>query len=107
MASVRFLVGQNLRRSRRRLRLSQEQLSELCGLSASYIGEIELGRKYPSADALERTSEALGVRPFQLYLEEEQWEVREHLDSISGMYEEIRVEINRVLDAALRNHLRH
>lgn len=107
MASVRELLAHNLRRSRERLRLTQEQFSERCGLSASYIGEIEQGKKYPSADSLDRIVDALGIRPFQLFVEEEQWEVRERLDMVTSMYEEIREGVDGVLKKALRNHLRH
>ncbi len=107
MTRVRGIVGRNLRQYRQRLQLSQEQLSEICGYSNGYIGEIESGRKYPSATALERICEALGVKPFQLYLEDEQWEVRDRLDSISSMYREIQEGVEKVLNAALRNHLRH
>lgn len=107
MASLRALLGDNLRRSRERLRLTQEQFSERCGLSASYIGEIEQGKKYPSARSLERIIDALGIQPFQLFIEDEQWEVRERLDSITSMYEEIREGVTEVLNSALRNHLRH
>ena len=107
MASLRALLGENLRRSRERLRLTQEQFSERCGLSASYIGEIEQGKKYPSAESLERIIDALGIQPFQLFIEEEQWEVRERLDSVTSMYEEIRQGVTEVLNSALRNHLRH
>jgi transcriptional regulator with XRE-family HTH domain len=87
--------------------LTQEQFSERCGLSASYIGEIEQGKKYPSARSLERIIDALGIQPFQLFIEDEQWEVRERLDSITSMYEEIREGVTEVLNSALRNHLRH
>jgi transcriptional regulator with XRE-family HTH domain len=107
MSSVRSLLGDNLRRSRERLRLTQEQFSEKCGLSASYIGEIEQGKKFPSAEALERIVGALGVQPFQLFLEEEQWEVRDRLDSVTSMYEDIRTGVAEVLNDALRKHLRH
>ncbi len=87
--------------------MTQEQFSERCGLSAGYIGEIEQGKKFPSAVALDRIVDALGVQPFQLFLEEEQWEVRDRLDSITSMYEDVRQGFTEVLNEALRNHLRH
>ncbi|GMO50179.1 MAG: hypothetical protein Ta2B_30820 [Termitinemataceae bacterium] len=36
------------------------KLAEKCGTAASYIGEIEIGRKFPSVEMIERTdTEAL------------------------------------------------
>jgi len=44
-------------------------LAERSDLSVSYVGEIEVAVKWPSAENLERLSRALHVKPYQLFLE--------------------------------------
>lgn len=50
-----------VRKYRRRKKLTQKQLAELSGVSKSYIGDIECGRKIPRLETLERISKALRV----------------------------------------------
>lgn len=61
MSDLQATVGVVLRRERRRQRLTLKALAERAALSVVYLGEIERGRKYPSALVLERLSEALGL----------------------------------------------
>lgn len=44
------------------------ELAERAGISAGFIGEIEMGRKFPSGENLERIAEALGVKPYRLLM---------------------------------------
>lgn len=46
--------------------LSFAELSKLCGLSISYLNEIEKGKKYPKDDKLEPLASALGVKRDEL-----------------------------------------
>lgn len=55
--AVRF--GEVIRSLRERRALSQEALSELAGLSRSYLGEIERGSSAPSLDTLQKLADAL------------------------------------------------
>jgi len=43
------------------------RLAELCDTSASYIGEIEIGRKFPSTEMIEKFAETLRVEPYHLF----------------------------------------
>ncbi len=47
--------------------MSQMRLAELCETSTSYIGEIEIAKKFPSVEMIEKIARALSVRPFQLF----------------------------------------
>lgn len=62
------ILATNIRSARSKLEYSQQQLAERADLSTGYINDIEQGRKWPSADSLERISTALGVEPFMLLL---------------------------------------
>ena len=46
------LLGKSIRSNRDRLRLTQEQLAELLGVSSHYIYELERGLKLPSLPML-------------------------------------------------------
>lgn len=43
------------------MRMPQGELAEACGLSASYISQVEKEARTPSLSAVERISRALGV----------------------------------------------
>jgi transcriptional regulator with XRE-family HTH domain len=60
-----------MKRRRAMLAISQMELAERAGLSSGYIGEVEMGRKFPSAEALERIAAALEVRPYKLLMSDE------------------------------------
>jgi len=61
----------NMKKYRKKSRLSQEKLAEMLHTTTSYIGEIEINRKKPSLDMVEKIAEALGIEPFRLFLENE------------------------------------
>lgn len=62
-------IVRNLKYYRKLGDLSQSQLTEACSLSTNYIGEIEMGRKFPSAGTMERIVKVLGIQPETLFLE--------------------------------------
>ncbi|MDR1323117.1 MAG: helix-turn-helix transcriptional regulator [Candidatus Margulisbacteria bacterium] len=68
---LKQIFTQNLRRLRAESGVSQMRLAELCGTSASYIGAIEIGIRFPSMKLLAKIAEALSVKPYQFFLEEE------------------------------------
>ena len=45
------------------------RLAELCETSTNYIGQIEIGQKFPSIEMIEKIARALEVRPFLLFLD--------------------------------------
>lgn len=55
------LIGKRIQETRKRENLSQMALSEITGLSCSYISYIETGKKQPSLSALLQIVNALGI----------------------------------------------
>jgi len=43
------------------------KLAEYCGTSASYIGEIEIGRKFPSTEMIEKIAKILRIEPYLFF----------------------------------------
>jgi transcriptional regulator with XRE-family HTH domain len=67
MADVRVLLAQNMKRCREILDLSQMNLAEKVGCSPTLIGKIEIMKRFPSADNLNRIAKALKVEPADLF----------------------------------------
>ena len=67
MTSIRELLGSNIKAYRRNLGISQEKLAEKIDIATNYLGLIEGGKKFPSADMIERIAVALGKDPTDLF----------------------------------------
>jgi len=68
MTDTHDSLSRNMKLYRALLGLSQAELAERAGLSAGYVGEMEIGRKFPAPDKLEAIARALGQRPFRLLM---------------------------------------
>ena len=55
------IMGRVIRRERQGRHLTIKELGYKAGLSEIYVGEIERGQKYPSANVLESLAEALDL----------------------------------------------
>jgi transcriptional regulator with XRE-family HTH domain len=67
MTSLRALLAHNMKEQRRILGITQAQLAEKVGTSTHYIGQIELGNKFPTPEMLERIAAALEIDSPQLF----------------------------------------
>ena len=99
-------MANNIKLARKRMGISQMRLAELTRLSTSYIGELELGKKFPSAEKFERISDALGLHPYQLIYEAEDWEVHDKYDEVAALRMELREKMNILLEETIRKHLK-
>jgi transcriptional regulator with XRE-family HTH domain len=59
----------NLKKFRKEGGVSQMKLAEQCGTSPSYIGEIEIGRKFPSIEMIDKIARALRLEPYRLFVD--------------------------------------
>jgi transcriptional regulator with XRE-family HTH domain len=60
----------NLKKFRKQKKLSQMKLAERCGTAASYIGEIEIGRKFPSITLIEKIAAVLDIEAYRLFVDD-------------------------------------
>ena len=67
MTNIRELLGSNIKACRKELGISQEKLAEMINMATNYLGLIEGGKKFPSADMIERIAAALGKDPPALF----------------------------------------
>lgn len=63
---LRQIFGRNVRRARQERGLTIEALSDAAGLSYSYVGELERGRRNPTLAVVEALAVALGASPHSL-----------------------------------------
>ena len=64
------VFGTNLKKYRLEKKLSQEKFAELCGLSRTYISDVECFRRNISIENIQRIADALCVESYKLLQEE-------------------------------------
>ena len=57
----------NLKNFRKMHKISQAKLADLCGSTQAYIAEIEVGKKFPSPDMVERIASAFNIESYYLF----------------------------------------
>ncbi len=58
---IEIIVSKNIKNLRKKLCWSQETLAEKTGVSAPYITQIEVGKRTPSLEIVEKLALAFGV----------------------------------------------
>jgi transcriptional regulator with XRE-family HTH domain len=64
---IKEVLAANLKKNRHKKGLTQEKLSEQADMSLQYLAMLELARKFPSGEMLERLADALDIEPHQLF----------------------------------------
>jgi transcriptional regulator with XRE-family HTH domain len=67
MSNIRDILAGNIKENRRKCGFSQEKLAEKAKLSPQYVAMIELSRKFPSPEVLDRLAGALNIETHQLF----------------------------------------
>ena len=71
MTDVHTLLAKNLKKYRQILGLSQAALAEKINSSTTFIGNIEIGKRFPSSKNLDLLVKALNVKPADLFADED------------------------------------
>ena len=66
MIDIKEIFAENLRKIRRKKGLTQEKLAEKANMSLQYLALLEIGRKFPSGEMLEKLAHALGIESYEL-----------------------------------------
>ena len=66
---LRQVLADNIRRFRRELRISQEELAHMAKVHRTYMGSIERSEQNISIDNIEKIAKALNVKPHQLLMD--------------------------------------
>ena len=74
------------------------QMAELCDISSNYIGQIEIGRRFPSLKLIEKLAQVLEVEPYRFFIDEtgeNTSELDEMVNMMSKLTEKQRLDIIR------------
>ena len=66
-SNIRDILARNIKENRRKCGFSQEKLAEKAGISTPFVAMIEVSRKFPTPDVLDRIAGALNVKTWQLF----------------------------------------
>ena len=61
---------QNLKKFRKIQGISQAKLADLCDTDLSYIGQIEMGKRFPSIKLIEKMAAVLDIEAYRLFMDE-------------------------------------
>jgi transcriptional regulator with XRE-family HTH domain len=71
MMNLQQTFIKNLKKFRKSVGFSQAKLAEHCDTAGSYIGAIEIGKKFPSLKMIEQFASALQVQPHLFFFNEQ------------------------------------
>jgi transcriptional regulator with XRE-family HTH domain len=96
MTSIRDILADNLKENRKRCGFSQAKLAEEADTSTQYIAMIEISRKFPSPEMLDRIAKALGIETHELFMVKPSPE-----DAMKQLHDTLVSNIERVVGEAL------
>jgi transcriptional regulator with XRE-family HTH domain len=65
--TLKQIFIRNLKEFRKKEGFSQMKLAEYCDTGTSYIGDIEIGRRFPSMELIEKMAEILRIEPYHFF----------------------------------------
>jgi transcriptional regulator with XRE-family HTH domain len=99
--SLREILAKNLRENRRKCGFSQEKLAEKAEISTQYLAMMEIARKFPSSEVLERLAEAMDIKVYELFLIDHS--PREELELIrQNIISEMKQTFGEIVEQALK-----
>ncbi len=105
MIKVQELLILNLKKARYRANISQMKLAERANLSSGFIGDIEAGKKFPSARTMQNIIDALELEPFELFLDPDRGAVPYSQEIISRARRDLLKELVGIVNRSLDPHL--
>ncbi|GAB1483407.1 hypothetical protein MASR2M78_22230 [Treponema sp.] len=102
MTDVRILLARNMKKYRSLLGISQMVLAEKMGCSTTLIGNIEIAKRFPSADTINRLSIALNVHPSELFAEDAHNKVS--AQALFEVRERLQLKIDEAIQDALSSY---
>ena len=68
MDTLRDILANNLKENRKKCRISQAKLAEKANITTQYIAMIEVSRKFPTPEMLDRIAKALEIETYELFI---------------------------------------
>lgn len=100
MESIRDILAKNIKENRRKLGLTQAKLAEKADITTQYIAMIEVSRKFPTPEMLERIAKALEIETYQLFSADPTLEA-----ALQRLYQTVASDIGRLVAEAIEKAL--
>lgn len=98
---ISIVLSTNIKTVRKQKNITQEQLSEMVGVTVGHISLIERGLAYPSSDKVDLIANALGVPTYKLFIPEEvESSTDESYVLKDVLKDELKTAINHIIDEA-------
>ncbi|MCL2791541.1 MAG: helix-turn-helix transcriptional regulator [Spirochaetaceae bacterium] len=105
---IRTIFGQNIKTFRSRRNWSQADLAEFANISINYLGDIERGKKWPHPDTLSRLADALEIRVFELFLDENNLDISLNNQTLMKRFiKDVSLTINKSLSLSVNQSIEH
>ena len=104
---LRAIFGKNVRLYRNRRNWSQADLAEYANISLNFLGDIERGNKWPHPDTLSKMADALEVKVFELFLEEDTAVNRKTQILMNRLVKDVSLTIHKSLSLSVNQSIDH
>jgi len=101
MTDCRQLLARNMKKYRKISGLSQMNLADKVGCSTTLIGNIEINRRFPSADNINRIANALGIKVADLFSATEPDSMK-----IMSSKKELKIKLEKIINKTIDEHFK-
>jgi transcriptional regulator with XRE-family HTH domain len=104
--TLKEIFIQNLKKFRKKEGISQMKLAEYCKTSLGYIGEIEIGRKFPSTEMIEKIASVLRIEPYLFFKNQTDKNGNSELEeNFSRLPYAVKKQIQKQIKANIKAHI--
>jgi transcriptional regulator with XRE-family HTH domain len=104
---LRALFGKNVRTYRNRRSWSQADLAEYADISINFLGDIERGKKWPHPETLTKLADALEIRVFELFVEEDNDFSPKTKDLMNRFIRDVSLTINKTMSLSVNQSIEY
>ena len=102
---LRAIFGKNVRIYRNRRNWSQSDLAEHANISINFLGDIERGKKWPHPETLTKLADALEIKVFELFMEENTAVNLENQTLMNRFVKDVSLAINKSLSLSVNQSI--
>jgi len=104
---LRAIFGKNVRIYRNRRNWSQADLAEYANISINFLGDIERGNKWPHPETLTKLADALEIKVFELFMEEDNEINPKTKNLINRFMKDMSLTINKTLSLSVNQSIEY
>jgi transcriptional regulator with XRE-family HTH domain len=102
---LRAIFSKNVRIYRNRRNWTQADLAEFANISQNFLGDIERGNKWPHPETLIKLANALEIRVFELFLEEDNRLNPKTKKLMNRFIKDVSLTINKTLSLSVKRSI--